>query len=178
MPELVPRAPAGSTHARALDRTRHRLAGDRPAVTAAIASLARAFDLRAAGEGRWELHSTDPAVRGDLVVLADDARSTVVELRLVPVPGEGPFEEAVGIITSLWPLLLVAVIFLDVGGYTTVASLFLVLFAAAVFAVPIAGVVALFEAQRLRRDRRWCADWQGRFMPALVARLDVQAPYR
>lgn len=177
---VPPRASAASTlpRARARECERHRLAGDRPAVTAAIASLARAFDLRATGDGRWELHSTDPAVQGDLMVLDDAACFTVVELRLVPVPGEGSFEEAAGIVTSLWPLLLAAVIFLDVSGYTTMVSLLLVVSAAAFFVVPIAGVVALFEAQRLRRDRRWCAEWRGRFMPALVARLDVQTPYR
>lgn len=160
------------------DCERHRLPGDRPAVTAAIASLARTFQLRDLGDGRWELQTSEPVVVGTITVHADDARFSVVELRIAPSAGDGTFDEAIGLVVSLWPAWLIALIFLRVIGTDPLFSLLLVTAIAGASIAPLAGLCALFESSRLRRDRAWIAAWRGSFMTALTARLDVQTPYR
>jgi len=156
----------------------HRFRGDLAAVHAAIASLADGFQLRSVGDNHWELRSSEPELRGDLVIRTDTGTVTLVGLRLAATPGESALAEAVEFMRSAWPLWLILVILGAVSGLPLTAGLLGVVAIAIALVPPVALVIAAFEAQRVRQDREWIADWRARFLPALTAHLTIQQPYR
>ena len=156
----------------------HEFRSDRAAVSAAIKNLAAAYELRPVGEDRWILGVTDSAVNGTVVLRTDTATSTSVGLQLAPVPPGGSLHEAAEIVSTIWPswvFLVIVGVALDVNRYVCMAAVLLV---AMVAVPPVAGVLKLLEAARVRREQRWISDWRGRLLPALAARLAGERPYR
>ncbi len=156
----------------------HRFRGDLAAVHAAIASLADGFQLRSVGDNHWELRSSEPELRGDLVIRTDTGTVTLVGLRLTATPGESALAEALEFMLSAWPLWLILTILAAVSGLPLIAGLLAVCLIALALLPPVALVIATLEARRVRQDREWIADWRARFLPALTAHLTIQQPYR
>lgn len=156
----------------------HRFRGDLAAVHAALASLADGFQLRSVGDNHWELRSGEPDLRGDLVIRTDTGTVTMVGLRLSAPPAESALDEAAAFITSAWPLWLIIALLATLSGLPTIVGLGGVALIASVLVLPVALVIAAFEAKRVRQDREWIADWRARFLPALTAHLTTQQPYR
>ena len=87
-------------------------------------------------------------------------------------------ESTAEIVITIWPFwvfLVIVGVALDFNRYVCMAAVLLV---AMVAVPPVAGVLKLLEAARVRREQRWISDWRGRLLPALAARLAGERPYR
>jgi len=177
-PPPEPRTRALAVIADDTDCEWHRFRGDLADVNAAIASLAAAFQLRSVGEGRWELRSSEPEIRGLLTLRTDSGETTSVGLQLAPMPAESALAEAVEFMTSAWPLWLILAILGALSGLELIAGVLGVALIAIAMVPLVALVIAALEASRVRQDRAWIADWRGRFLPALTAHLTTRQPYR
>lgn len=156
----------------------HPLRSDVAAVRAAVKGLASSFELRASEELRWMLASTEPAVEGVLVLRIDGAAATSVGLQIAPVAAKHSLSEAVELVLNVWPFWLVVAGLLFAFGLSRYLAAVIMVVVAAIAVLPVAAVVAALEAARVRRERAWIAEWRGRFLPALAARLNAEQPYR
>lgn len=186
---LVPRAPFEHAEQRTFSE-------DRATVITAVEDLAREFDIKASGDGTWELGAYKPDVAGTLEVGADDGRTTLV-LRVAPKSRRYTVPQLVTAyyvcLASLWlglVLFLWLVMHVDLG-----PSFVIILSSGAVaedmikrrlshrfgpdfYVTPAAAIIDRLERWYSRPGRRWIARWHARFWPALTARLARAQPSR
>lgn len=165
-----------------------RYAEHRAAVAGAIAELAGAFDLHAAGDDVWVVRAAAwPVVVGEVVVRVEGDVATSVGVRLTAkIIDDSALKYVVMLMLSLGAMAAVMIL---AGFVLVILGLHAWLdLPQGLLACTVLGVVALTStfgrlgtlaaAWRSGRVDRWMAGWRRRFPEALAERLAAGRTYR